>query len=154
MAIVKKDIRQLRRERKRTTWTRFHLPRGQEWPEWINGHSNIYLGPLADVAGCEKVRLGRRVEDPEQTAMIVRECVPGLFVTVTPDWRRLLTYIKTVWESADALKYFQHSSSCGEFLRSLGRENEDGSLLSLQYDCGFCLGEDVGRAGPMICTAA
>lgn len=48
------------------------------------GHSNTY-GPLADAAGCEEVRLGRKIEDPEQAALIVCECVLGHFIAITPD---------------------------------------------------------------------
>ncbi|KAI1125539.1 hypothetical protein F5Y10DRAFT_246763 [Nemania abortiva] len=114
MAIARKGMSHYRRERKRTTWTRFRLPLGQDWPKWP-GYSDTYHGPLADVAGCERIRLGRIVEDPEQAALIV------------------------LWESAEALNDFQKSSLCGEFLRFLGCENEP--LLSLQYDCGFCMGE-------------
>ncbi|KAK1762007.1 hypothetical protein QBC33DRAFT_614563 [Phialemonium atrogriseum] len=122
MAIAKKGIRHLRREQKRTTWTRFHLRRGQDWPKWMTGRLNIYLGPLADVTGRGKVRLGRKVDDPEQAALIV------------------------LWESADALKDFQHSPLCSEFLQSLGCENENESLLSLQWDSGFSMGENLGQA--------
>ncbi|KAI0490349.1 hypothetical protein F4859DRAFT_6083 [Xylaria cf. heliscus] len=122
MAIVKKTQQQLRQERTRTTWTRFRLRRGQDWPTWSTAYSNTYLGPLAGVAGCKKVRLGRKVEDPEQAALIV------------------------FWESADALNDFQQSSACGEFLRGLGCEDESSSrLLSLQWDGGFCLGDELRR---------
>lgn len=146
MAIAKKGIRHLRREQKRTTWTRFHLPRGQDWPKWMTGRLNTYLGPLADVTGRGKVRLGRKVDDPEQAALIVRECVLARFITVIPDSHRLLTHSEIVWESADALKDFQHSPLCSEFLQSLGCENENESLLSLQWDSGFSMGENLGQA--------
>lgn len=69
---------QLRRERRRVTWTRFHLPREQEWPTWTTAASNsgsddvALLGPLAGVEGCEKVWLGRQVDDPGKAALIVR----------------------------------------------------------------------------------
>lgn len=78
MAIVKKNIVRLRMEQRRTTWTRFHLPGGQNWPKWTTSYSNTYLGPLTDVPGCEKVRLGRKVEDPEQAVFIICQCAPRL----------------------------------------------------------------------------
>ncbi|PNP55970.1 hypothetical protein THARTR1_03907 [Trichoderma harzianum] len=56
---------------RRTTWTRFHLPRWQGWPTWSTGSS--ILGPLAEVTGYNKVWLGRQVDDPEQAAIIIRE---------------------------------------------------------------------------------
>ncbi|KAI0443518.1 hypothetical protein F4803DRAFT_306163 [Xylaria telfairii] len=122
MAIIKKTPQQLRQERKRTTWTRFHLPRGQDWPKWPATYANTYLGPLTDVAGCMKVRLGRKVEDPEEAVLIV------------------------LWESVDALDDFQQSPACTEFLRGLGFEDKSPSqLLSLQWDGGFCLGDELRR---------
>ncbi|KAH8164321.1 hypothetical protein CIB48_g3931 [Xylaria polymorpha] len=141
MAIVKKTQQQLRQERKRTTWTRFHLPRGQDWPKWSATYSNTYLGPLADVAGCMKVRLGRKVEDPEQAVLIVRKCVlDHIGLTL---W---LTCSETVWESVDALNDFQQSPACSEFIRGLGSEDKSPSqLLSLQWDGGFCLGDELRR---------
>ena len=57
-----------------TTWTRFHLPREQEWPTWSVAHPDVHVGPLADVAGSSVVLLGRMVEDPEQAAYIIGEC--------------------------------------------------------------------------------
>ena len=68
---------QLRHERRRVTWTRFHLSRNQDWPRWTkagNAESDdaTFLGPLAGVEGCEKVWLGRQVDDPEKAALIVR----------------------------------------------------------------------------------
>ena len=68
---------QVRRERRRITWTRFHLPREQDWPRWMTAGGSksddvTFLGPLAGVEGCEKVWLGRQVEDPEKAALIVR----------------------------------------------------------------------------------
>ena len=57
-----------------TTWTRFHLPREQEWPTWSVAHPDVHVGPLADVAGSSGVLLGRMVEDPEQAAYIIGEC--------------------------------------------------------------------------------
>lgn len=56
----------------------------------------------------------------------------------------LLTYSKTVWESTDALKAFQHTPSCDAFLQALGCENKGESLLSLRWDSGFFLGDGPG----------
>jgi len=53
------------------TWTRFHLPIGQEWPAWAVAHENVHFGPLNDVDGVWKGWLGRMVEDPEQAAYII-----------------------------------------------------------------------------------
>ncbi|KAL6693374.1 hypothetical protein J3F84DRAFT_396296 [Trichoderma pleuroticola] len=78
---------------RRTTWTRFHLPRWQGWPTWSTGSS--VLGPLAEVTGYNKVWLGRQVDDPEQAAIII------------------------LWASAEALKNFQDSPACAEFLKGL-----------------------------------
>jgi hypothetical protein len=56
---------------RRTTWTRFHLPRGQEWPTWSVVYSDPHRGPLTDVEGIDEVWLGRTVEDSEQAALII-----------------------------------------------------------------------------------
>lgn len=80
MARSKKTEVELRLERQRTTWTRFHLLRGQDWPTWSttagnpNDADRSYLGPLAGVTGCLKVWLGRKVEDPEQAVFVVGTC--------------------------------------------------------------------------------
>ena len=71
------DHIRLRRERRRVTWTRFHLSRDQDWPRWTkvgNSESDdaTFLGPLAGVEGCERVWLGRQIDDPEKAALIVR----------------------------------------------------------------------------------
>ncbi|KAI1426994.1 hypothetical protein F5Y12DRAFT_739436 [Xylaria sp. FL1777] len=115
MARVKYDARTLRMQRARITWTRFRLPRDQAWPKWSEAYPDTYLGPLANAPGCKKVSLGTKVEIPEQAAFIIH------------------------WESADALEAFRHSPLCGEFLQSLGRDDDDAdeSLLSLQYASGF-----------------
>jgi hypothetical protein len=63
-----------KRYRRVTTWTRFHLPREQEWPTWTVAHADVHVGPLAHVEGHMTVRLGRMVEDPEQAAYIIGEC--------------------------------------------------------------------------------
>ncbi|KAL6793774.1 hypothetical protein GGI42DRAFT_333778 [Trichoderma sp. SZMC 28013] len=88
--ILQSKIREMNR---RTTWTRFHLPRWQGWPAWSTGSS--VLGPLAEVTGYDKVWLGRQVDDPEQAAIII------------------------LWATAEALKNFQDSPACAEFLKDL-----------------------------------
>lgn len=72
---------------KRLTWTLFHLPPDQTWPAWPSSISvredldiSSYLGPLSNVAGLENVRLGRRVEDPEQAAFIICEYIASSIV--------------------------------------------------------------------------
>ncbi|GAW12856.1 hypothetical protein ANO14919_022270 [Xylariales sp. No.14919] len=77
------------------TWTRFYLPRHQEWPRWPANHADVHVGPLADVQGLLKASLGRMVENPEQAAYII------------------------VWRTLDDLKNFQSSSACVEFLQGL-----------------------------------
>ncbi|KAL6824641.1 hypothetical protein J3E69DRAFT_337169 [Trichoderma sp. SZMC 28015] len=88
--ILQSKIRAMNR---RTTWTRFHLPQWQGWPKWSTGSS--VLGPLAEVTGYDKVWLGRQVDDPEQAAFII------------------------LWASAEALRNFQDSPACAEFLKDL-----------------------------------
>lgn len=80
---------QLRRERRRITWIRFHLSREQKWPTWAtpsdsNSDEATYLGPLAGLEGCEKVWLGRLVADPEKAALIVRTYGPVPFSCPRP----------------------------------------------------------------------
>ena len=58
------------------TWTRFYLPRNQEWPVWA-GHEDIYSGPLLDL-GIRSLRLRRMVDDPEQAAYII-----GMYVLLS-----------------------------------------------------------------------
>ncbi|TRX89682.1 hypothetical protein FHL15_009432 [Xylaria flabelliformis] len=121
------EPRRLRQGERRTSWTRFYLPPGQDWPEWPTDYPDRYLGPLADVADRNYVYLGRQVDDPTKAVFIV------------------------FWESADELSYFQHTPACGEFLRGLGCENK--SLLSLQYDTGaFFEGHLLGRVTLNILT--
>ncbi|KAK3317419.1 hypothetical protein B0T19DRAFT_291536 [Cercophora scortea] len=123
MAIRKKGVIYERRENKRNTWTRFHLSRERSWPQWAPCHSNLYFGPLEGVPGLERVRLGRMVEDPEQAVFNI------------------------LWDNPKALKDFQQSPICGEFLRGLGRDDSEASreslLVSLQWDSGFCMGDDI-----------
>lgn len=57
-----------------TSWTRFHLPRDQEWPTWSIDHDDVHVGPLKDVEGWRRASLGRMVDNPEQAAYIIREC--------------------------------------------------------------------------------
>ncbi|KAH7311224.1 hypothetical protein B0I35DRAFT_357121 [Stachybotrys elegans] len=100
------------RERGPITWTRFHLPREQEWPTWSVSHPDVHVGPLADVQGAMFIRLGRMVEHPEQAAYIIS------------------------WDTLDDLKNFQSSPVCAEFLQNLPRNDisqvsiESGSALS------------------------
>ena len=57
------------------TWTRFYLPKEQEWPTWPVDYTHIYLGPLAEVDGCRwPVFLGRMVDRPEEAAIIIGKC--------------------------------------------------------------------------------
>jgi hypothetical protein len=51
-----------------------------------------FLGPLTGVEGCEKVWLGRQVEDPEKAALIVRT-YRGPIVHIPRPYR-------TGWESS------------------------------------------------------
>ncbi|KAK6957470.1 hypothetical protein Daesc_000256 [Daldinia eschscholtzii] len=106
MARVRETKSKLRQQNKRTSWTRFYLPRGQDWPTWPAGHSDAHIGPLAAVPGRQKVWLGRKVDDPEQAALII------------------------LWESAEALQAFQNSPACGEFLQGLPENHFQGSLDS------------------------
>ncbi|KAI1101160.1 hypothetical protein F4804DRAFT_316936 [Jackrogersella minutella] len=106
MARVKNTKNQLRQQHKRTSWTRFHLPRAQDWPIWSTDHSNAHLGPLEGVPGCQKVWLGRQVDDPEQAALIV------------------------LWESAGSLKNFQDSPACDEFLQGMPENYMQASLVT------------------------
>jgi len=72
------------------TWTRFYLPREQEWPTWSVDGDDIYAGPFGEVEGYRNLSLGRLVDDPEQAAYIVgelvcervceRECVSGIYI--------------------------------------------------------------------------
>ncbi|KAI0549664.1 hypothetical protein F4679DRAFT_546084 [Xylaria curta] len=111
------EPRRVRQRERRTSWTRFYLPHGQDWPEWPTDYPDRYLGPLAHVANPLYVYLGRQVDDPTKAVFIV------------------------FWESADDLNNFQHTPACGEFLRGLGCENE--SLLSLQWDTGSSLEDNL-----------
>jgi hypothetical protein len=72
--------RDLRKMRKRITWTSFHLPSTQPWPTWAgqaiaggNETTDPYRGVLHKVPGLENVRLARRAEDVEQAAYILRQ---------------------------------------------------------------------------------
>ncbi|EAQ88351.1 predicted protein [Chaetomium globosum CBS 148.51] len=77
------------------TWTRFQLPREQEWPTWTVDHDDVHAGPLTDVEGCRILSLGRMVDNPEQAAYIIR-------------WRTLDDFLK-----------FQSSPACTAFLDNL-----------------------------------
>ncbi|XWW97886.1 hypothetical protein V2A60_005882 [Cordyceps javanica] len=75
------------------TWTRFYLPRNQEWPVWA-GHEDIYSGPLLDL-GIRSLRLRRMVDDPEQAAYIIE------------------------WNKPEVFGHFLASSACVVFLNDL-----------------------------------
>jgi hypothetical protein len=85
-----------RMEKKLTTWTRFYLPREQEWPTWSVDHADVHVGPLAG-KGCWEVSLGRMVENPEQAAYIIRKCylrrkrIAYLYKTTTQNGPRWMT---------------------------------------------------------------
>ncbi|KAK2009895.1 hypothetical protein LZ32DRAFT_649529 [Colletotrichum eremochloae] len=89
-----------------TSWTRFRLPREQEWPTWSvdHAHAGGHYGPLKGVKGCLKAWLGRMVDDPEQAVYII-------------DWTNL-----------EALKNFQSSPACAEFLQGLPESNDDSQV--------------------------
>lgn len=53
------------------TWTRFYLPRNQEWPVWSVDHDDIHAGPLIDLEGCCRLGLARMVDNPDQAAYII-----------------------------------------------------------------------------------
>ncbi|KAI1812915.1 hypothetical protein GGS20DRAFT_587017 [Poronia punctata] len=109
MARAKQSARQLGKGI--TTWTRFHLPRDQEWPTWSVDDEDVHVGPLASVEGLGRISLGRMVEDPEQAVYII------------------------VWTTLEDLKNFQSSHACVEFLQNLHEHNparvsiEPGSAL-------------------------
>jgi hypothetical protein len=77
---------------KRLTWTTFHLSSAKPWPTWPDAavpggtqYSDLYLGLLCNVPGVKNVRLGRRVEDVEQAAFIIREFITyGSYVVYRP----------------------------------------------------------------------
>lgn len=56
-----------------TSWTRFHLPRNQEWPTWSVDHDDVHVGPLEGVEGWRTASLGIMIDNPEQAAYIIRE---------------------------------------------------------------------------------
>jgi len=56
------------------TWTRFYLPREQEWPTWDVDDDNVHLGPLLEVEDSWlRASLGRMMDDPEQAVYIIGE---------------------------------------------------------------------------------
>lgn len=76
-----------------TTWTWFHLLSEQDWPTWSASHSDPHRGHLTGVEGIKNVWLGRKVEDSEQGASIIRESprpnhAPGSNTLANPsqDW--------------------------------------------------------------------
>ncbi|KAK0742158.1 hypothetical protein B0T21DRAFT_282270 [Apiosordaria backusii] len=116
MARTKQTAR--KRERSVVTWTRFHLPKEQEWPTWAVAHEDVHVGPLADIGGAWKVWLGRMMENPEQAAYIIK------------------------WRDLENLKKFQSSAACAEFLQNLPEndslqvsiENSTSALSSLTVE--------------------
>lgn len=56
------------------TWTRFHLPREQEWSTWSVDHADVHIGPLAGVEGWRKASLGKMIENSERAAYVIGEC--------------------------------------------------------------------------------
>ncbi|KZL84641.1 hypothetical protein CI238_12873 [Colletotrichum incanum] len=89
-----------RSEKPLTSWTRFHLPRYQEWPTWSVNHDDVHVGPLKGVEGWRTASLGRMVDKTEQAAYIIQ------------------------WVNLDALKNFQYSPACAEFLQNLPEHDD------------------------------
>ncbi|KAJ0358493.1 hypothetical protein COL154_009119 [Colletotrichum chrysophilum] len=88
-----------------TSWTRFHLPREQEWPTWSAGQAGGgHYGPLKGVKGCFMASLGRKVDDPEEAIYIIE------------------------WTTMEALESFQSSPACAEFLRGLPENNNESQV--------------------------
>ncbi|KAI0400398.1 hypothetical protein F4802DRAFT_619866 [Xylaria palmicola] len=83
-----------------TSWTRFHLPRDQEWPTWSVHYDDVHVGPLEGVEGWRTASLGRMVDNPEQAAYIIQ------------------------WVDLDAVKNFLSSPVCAEFLRNLPEQGD------------------------------
>ncbi|KAK3306282.1 uncharacterized protein B0T15DRAFT_551952 [Chaetomium strumarium] len=110
-----------KRYRRVTTLTRFHLPREQEWPTWPVDHPNVHIGPLADVQGAWKLRVGRMVEEPEQAAYIIE------------------------WRDLSNLEDFLSSPACAQFLRNLPEEVSD-SVKSSSSALGSLTLEDAPPA--------
>ncbi|KAI1741117.1 hypothetical protein F4680DRAFT_417269 [Xylaria scruposa] len=106
MARTKQTARPSIGER-RISWTRFRLPLGQDLPKWPASCANAQVGPLYCVAGCMNAWLGRMVDDPEQAALIV------------------------LWRQLDALKKFQESPACAEFLQGLPEYDRDDAQASI-----------------------
>ncbi|KAK3393389.1 hypothetical protein B0H63DRAFT_406578 [Podospora didyma] len=96
-----------------TTWTRFQMPREQEWPVWSVDHADVHVGPLADVEGWRKVSLGRMVDNPERAAYIID------------------------WVALDDLKNFQSSPACAEFLKNLPADDDDDNVGADDDSTGF-----------------
>lgn len=117
-----------------TSWTRFHLPRGQEWPTRSVDHDDVHVGPLKGAEGRRLVLMGRMVDDPEKAAYIICEC--NLHVSDASHLsRHTLSWYYAEWRDLDVLKNFQSSPACTEFLRNLPeRDNSQGSVES-----GFAL---------------
>ncbi|KAM3510978.1 hypothetical protein MY11210_005377 [Beauveria gryllotalpidicola] len=82
------------REKPLITWTRFYLPRDQEWPVWTVDHDDVHAGPLAKLP-CLKLGVARMVDNPDQAAYIIE------------------------WYTLQDFKDFESSPACDEFLRNL-----------------------------------
>ncbi|KAI1755070.1 hypothetical protein F4782DRAFT_527799 [Xylaria castorea] len=65
------EPRRVRRAQRRTSWTRFNLPHGQDWPEWPTSYSDRYLGPLANVASCD-LGVNRRLKQLSEHSCLRR----------------------------------------------------------------------------------
>ncbi|KAI2606573.1 hypothetical protein GGR54DRAFT_644187 [Hypoxylon sp. NC1633] len=124
MARTKQNKGNQRQLLKRTSWTRFYLTCGQDWPTWSEGYADVHRGPLTGVTGCQTVWLGRTVDDPEQAALII------------------------LWESAESLKNFQSSPACDEFLKALPEHKTQVSVLSGALLRGLSLEDPVGASAP------
>ncbi|KAK3896684.1 hypothetical protein C8A05DRAFT_48370 [Staphylotrichum tortipilum] len=110
MARVKQTARQT--VKPLITWTRFYLPREQEWPTWSVDHNDIHVGPLLEAeGGWENASLGRMVGNPEQAAYIIE------------------------WISLEALRNFQSSPACAAFLLGLPEDNPDTAQVSGVDSC-------------------
>ncbi|KAM3499980.1 hypothetical protein MY10362_006806 [Beauveria mimosiformis] len=82
-------------EKRLITWTRFYLPRDQEWPVWTVEHDDIHAGPLANVDGCSRLAVARMVDNPDHAAYVI-------------DWYTLQDF-----------NNFESSPACVDFLRNL-----------------------------------
>ncbi|AEO71772.1 uncharacterized protein THITE_2124605 [Thermothielavioides terrestris NRRL 8126] len=122
MARTKRTPETYRLWRMRTTWTRFRLPRGQDWPNWSKPYPDEHLGPLAGVPGREEVWLGRKVEDPEHAALIV------------------------LWSTEEDLQKFLRSPAAAELLRDLPEHDAQDAFASGALLRDLSLGDATAEA--------